>query len=409
MWLVISYVGMDDGKSWLLLFVAATLIGGGVSCRYFETAQRRENLGAVQEDTMPTRRVMDLEQKVYVFNNAFLYDSSQWYIRRFLENSDLSNSERFYAFLYNSYTYKRIFDYTSTLSKIDSAWYYGQRTPYENYFRANMYAQKALALFDISQYSKAAELMKSLSDNHYEGLTMEYKSKIVMQEAYLHYLRKEYGLAESSYKMALNFMRKSSPCDLPMIYGKQIELYSATKDTLAVKRIFREGMKNADSCGIKKYNMYLFETMAKGYAEAQDYKLALYYYNMFQAMHYEYTSADYVKKLANAEAKYKAMTNEKELLIQKNKLYEQEVFIWVLFIILIAMVCVGVAYTFWQRQIQILQKNKAQQIFTQQLFQNTEAERERIARDLHDGINHKLLLLRRNWAKTNPPQEEIDK
>lgn len=307
---------MNDGKYWLFLFAAAAIICGGTSCRYSETAQRREGVGAVQEDTTPTRRVLDLEQKVYAFNNAFLYDSSQWYIRRFLENSTLSNSERFYAFLYNSYTYKRIFDYASTLSQIDSAWYYGQRTPYENYFRANMYAQKALALFDISQYSKSAELMKHLSENHYEGLTTEYKSKIVMQEAYLHYLSKEYAKAESSYSMALNFMQKSSPCDLPMIYGKQIELYSATKDTLAVQRIFRKGMMVADSCGIKRYAMYLFETMAKGCAESQDYKSALYYRNIFQAMHHEYTSADYVKKLSNVEAKYKAMKIEKEILMR---------------------------------------------------------------------------------------------
>lgn len=399
---------MSNNTYYLFGFLTAILLYG-TSCRYSIPSKKQEDFGIITEDTIPTVRAADLEKKVYMFNNAFLYDSSQWYIHKFLGRSDLSNAERFYAFLYSSYTHKRVFDYSSTLSQIDSAWYYGQKSPYSEYFKANMYVQKALAFFDISQYQKAEELMKYLSANNYVHLTVEYKAKIMMQEGYLYYLQKNYAMAEVYYEKALDFMRKSSPCDLPMIYGKQIELYSEKKDTLNVKKIFKLGVFNADSCGIKKYTMYLSETMAKGYSKAEEYKLALHYFHIYQAIQGDYTSADYIKKLATTEAKYKTAKDEKEILLQKSKLYKQQVFIWVLFISLLSLVCIAIAYFLWQKQKQILQKNKIQQVFTQQLFENTEAERERIARDLHDGVNHELLLLKRDWHKAKNPQEEIDK
>jgi two-component system, NarL family, sensor kinase len=49
-----------------------------------------------------------------------------------------------------------------------------------------------------------------------------------------------------------------------------------------------------------------------------------------------------------------------------------------------------------QAQLEAARQAALQAAFTQQLFAETETERARIARDLHDGISHELLGLKRS-------------
>jgi signal transduction histidine kinase len=89
-------------------------------------------------------------------------------------------------------------------------------------------------------------------------------------------------------------------------------------------------------------------------------------------------------------------TLAKEKLLQAENLAKQNALIGFLLAVLAALALAALAYYWWQRQRQSRKETLIQQQFTRQLLEHTEAERGRIARDLHDGVSHELLMLKRN-------------
>ncbi len=101
-------------------------------------------------------------------------------------------------------------------------------------------------------------------------------------------------------------------------------------------------------------------------------------------------------------ADIKSLVQEKALqikaLAEKNALNA-------LLIAILGLIVLGcVVFYLWQRTKQA-KKHAAEQLqFTQQLLNNTEEERSRIARDLHDGISSELLTLKRTMVETSAAQ-----
>lgn len=361
-----------------------------------------------KEDSLPSPRALHLEKTVYQYNNRYDYDSSQYAIQQFLEQADITNSERFYAFLYRSYTHKRLFDYTETLRQLDSALYYGKKTPFVAYFETNSKAQRALAYFDTHEYKKAGELMQELKDRGYEHLDKEYTSKIIMQEAYLLFLEKNYRDAARRYQVAEEWMREVSRCDLPMIYGKQMELYGETGDTTQMMERLKKGLRSADSCGIGKYKLYLYEMAAKGFLSARNIDSFRTYRDISARLDAEYRSSDYLKKIATYEDKLEVLKKENLLAHNNARLAQSKVMIVVLISLLGILLFTFWYYQFRQQKRKIEAESRQKDIFTQQLFENIETERHRIANDLHDSIGHQLLSVRNAVSSNNALKSELD-
>lgn len=329
--------------------------------------------------------------QVYKHNNNLQYDKSQECIRKFLGGRDITCEDRYYAYLSMSFTYKRLFDYESVLTCLDSAAAYGQKTSKKEYFTNNIDCQKALALFDISQYEEAKVLMDKLSANHYRHIDSEHQSKLLMQEAYLLYLGKEYGKAETYYLKAVQKMKRSCVCDLPMVYGKMLELYSETGKTGKLGKVYTLAMHSADSCNIIKYKMYASEMMSKASEKAGQYKNAFYYGKIYDSIAGIYQQNMHLSEIKDLEKKYEA---EKTQRIQHARIRKSEARL-LLFAVLSAILLLGIiACVFWYRYQNLIRSRKDNLRYTRQLFESIELERRRIAADLHDSVGHELLALK---------------
>lgn len=264
---------------------------------------------------------LDLEREVYALNNAFQYDSSQQLIQRFLLRKDVTNEDRYFAHLYLSYTYKRLYDYASNLAYLDKALSYGMLTPHKDEFIVNINCQKALALFDMRAYAKADSLMHTLAKTNYQYLNEEYRAKIIMQEAYLFFLKKNYPAAEKRYELALQKMHLASICDLPMIYAKMIELYAEMNNDAKMQKAYQQSVYFADSCDIFKYTIYTNESMSQAYARKKDYSNAYLYLKQMDQLREEYNDKENLNRIADLDKKYQTALKDTELTHRAKQLY----------------------------------------------------------------------------------------
>jgi signal transduction histidine kinase len=336
----------------------------------------------------------NLEQKIYNWNNHSECDRSVDYLMRLLNQDSLNNSDRYYANLYLSYTYKRLFDYPSALKRLDKALFYGRKTQNPEFYENNIKCQKALIYFDIQKYPLARQLMQDLEKDRYRHLNNEYQSKIMMQQAYLFYLDEKFREAEALYEKAVKKMLLSSPCDLPMIYGKQIQLYGAMHEDGKMMRSYELAMKSSDSCGIIKYKMYALEMLKNSFAEQGRYEKYYQYIRIYDSIVDQYNAVENINKIRELEVKYNTRQKQADLVIERQAVSSSKRLIALLISLLAVTVLLIALYITIQRRKKLTRDRENSLRHTRSLLARTEDERKRIASDLHDSVNHDLTYLK---------------
>lgn len=355
------------------------------------------------------RHVKDLEQKIYQLNNEFKYDQSITAIRNFIGTAK-SNDDRYYGFLFLSYTYRRLFEDSVALQYLDTALAYGVHTDRREYYTDNITCQKALVLFNLLQYHAADSIMKILARNNYRNLSESDQAKIFVQEGRLLFHNENYKQAEARYQAAIEKARASSPCDLPLVYGNQISLYAATGQIARMDTAFRLAIKAADDCGTTKSKLFAHEMMVQAYSAMGDYKKAFFYLRKLEALNHNYGTKSYLEKMVALDKKYQTKEKEAKLLLQEKQIQQKNFFITALVgsvILIVVLVLLGLLVRRNRRQ----KREKSLRVhFTRQLLQNIEQERGRIAGELHDGISHDLLTLKNLLQKDiGSSEEKIDR
>lgn len=335
-----------------------------------------------------------LERKIYEWNNQSNCDSSVDYLMRLLNKDSLSNTDRYYTNLYLSYTYKRLFDYPSALKRLDRALFYGRKTANPRFFENNIKCQKALIYFDIQKYRLADRLMRQLEKDHYRYLNDEYQSKIMMQQAYLFYLEEKFPQAEALYHQAAEKMQRSSPCDLPMIYGKQIQLYGAMQEDEKMMQSYELALKSSDSCGITKYKMYALEMLKNSFAEQGRYEAYYHYIRIYDSIVGQYNAVENINKIRELEVKYNTRQKQAELVIERQAVSSSKRLIALLISLLAVTILLIALYITVQRRKKLSRDRENSLRHTRSLLTRTEDERKRIASDLHDSVNHDLTYLK---------------
>lgn len=356
---------------------------------------------------LPTKYLSQVEYKVYTFNNAFKYDSSMVLLRRIIDSPTTTSHDRFYAFLYLSFTYKRLFDYKSTLKLLDSALVYGQQTPHRAYFEANIACQKAYVLFDTQRYQEADQKMQQLARTKYQHLDEEQKAKIIMQEAYLLYLSEQYSSAETRYGLALSYLSRSSPCDVPMIYTKLIQLYGKMGNEAGMQWAAKRSMAAADSCKITKYGLYTYDELYRTYEVRGNINAAYAARKTYDSLSNIYKQEEHLLELKEKELKYQQEKSKISTQLYQERLNNERQKNYILVGTLVAFASLVTSYLLWQRQRQLKREKEINLGYTKQLLQNMEEERKRIAHDLHDSINYELLSLKKS-VHLPQAEEKID-
>jgi DNA-binding CsgD family transcriptional regulator len=202
-----------------------------------------------------------LEDEVYRLNNEANYKQSQALLVPLLDNPAYSPDEQFQATVLLSYTYKRLLDYTTALSWLNKAQQLARQTSRPDSNQTQIQAQLALSYFDVHQYAKSDRLMRQLERNRFRYVDQENRAKLVHQQGYLLFLAKQYPQADALYDRAMVDLQAASPCDMPMILVKKMQLYAAMNQMKRVETTLQRTCRYADSCGIVKYKIYAYDEL----------------------------------------------------------------------------------------------------------------------------------------------------
>jgi DNA-binding CsgD family transcriptional regulator len=211
-----------------------------------------------------------LEQHIYQLNNALRYTESQKILLPLVNDKSIPDSNRYKAAILLSYTYKRVYDYQAALNLLDLAYRLIKHTPKSEENIAFIQSEQAFIHFDERNYSKANSIMEKLNRSGFKYISLENKAKLLMQQGYLLYLKKEYSAAELMYDKAIQWMTASTPCHLPMIFVKKMQLYNAIHRDDLLDKTIQLSVRSADSCHIIKYHLYANEELLGIYLSRND-------------------------------------------------------------------------------------------------------------------------------------------
>ena len=346
-----------------------------------------------------------LDSLVYHYNNALQYDSTRLIINNFLQQKNITNADRFYAYLYMSFTYKRLQDYKQVHQYLDIAIGYGLQTAHKDFFTAYYNCQKSFAYFDVSDYVRADSLMQPLIANNYQYLEDDDKGKVMIQEAFMLLRSKQYTKAASMYKDAEIFMQQYSPCELPIVYANEIQLYEANKQFDKMEECYKKGMARANSCGILKYKMLCTQNMYYFYRKNGNYERAIYFAHAWDSMNIIFKTSENLQKLNDIDQLLKEKIKEEIINNQNNTILKNKLYFNRLIMIALLLTCIIIGIVFYREKSFIKMRGKQRMQFSRQLYEKIEEDRKRIAIDLHDGVSHDLLTLKNNHTQTTTSQQ----
>jgi signal transduction histidine kinase len=136
---------------------------------------------------------------------------------------------------------------------------------------------------------------------------------------------------------------------------------------------------------------------------------ALHYYQLYDSLRMVLSNNKNRAYMAEMEAKYGAEKQRLTIQLQERKLQQRGTLIGMLAFAVLSIVLAGTVLFIRFRLNRSRRKASMQQRFTAEMLKNTEAERGRIAMDLHDGIGHELLTLKHSLhQQTAESESKID-
>lgn len=306
-----------------------------------------------------------LRKQIDHHNHYEEYGMSMQLLSDFMSDNQRTPYEKYSGYLIKSKIYKKLFNYEQALYNLDLALGEGRNSINRSVIEQEVKAEKSFIYFDMQEFGHAERLMKELERTGYRNLSSDYLLFLYTQKGYFLVQNKDYEGAEKILEKAINIAKRYHMQDLPIVYGKQIELYNAMQDTLKRDNIYREGIRIAKSYGSIKYEFYLNEIMKNVFRKNNDYKNAFDYQKKCDSVFLIYNSNSKSSKIELLEQQLKK--NEYDFEIQNKRNVQ-------LFLITLSALLVFVVFIL----IKLFISNKQKRILIEKENQRIHSEIERL-------------------------------
>jgi len=281
--------------------------------------------------------LQSLEEEIIQYNRAGKHNISQRKLSDILLTDNLSKEERANVLFLMATTYRSANDYMMCIDYLDKTKAIAKELPKENMLRMKLDYEYAFVYFDNNDYKKSARVMKKIEEEDYINPFPEDNAYILMQQGYLLLVDHNYAEAEKKYYQALEIMKAASPCNLPIVYTKIMNLYGKRKNIPEAEKIYEENFRVCDSCNILKYKILAASEMERIYKDN----------NLFGKAYLIGSELDSLRRLENQDVKISEMHLVDKAYVEKEQIVKEKSEIWkgsVILVMLILLLFLSAAY-----------------------------------------------------------------
>ena len=243
-----------------------------------------------------------LADQIEKYNNRGEYKKAQDTLLNLLQTTD--GECKINVLIQLSNTYKRLQDYTSVIGYLlegKKLAKEGHLSNYNNIINAHL----AFAYFDTQDYPEANKMMQNIQQSKDKSLSKDVEAYIVMQEGYLLFLDKKYTEAHEKYKNSLALLKEVSPCDIPVVNGKIMQLlYAQNNSDQGAIAVYNKSIRLADSCSILKYKLYSTEVMMNLYKDHNEVEKSYLFQTKYDSLAQLYDQQDNLGNLHLEKEKF---------------------------------------------------------------------------------------------------------
>lgn len=215
-----------------------------------------------------------LTQEIELSKNLGNHEACIKLVCNFLAQPDITSAEKYEAYLLKSAIYRRLYKYEHALHFLNLAFQEGIKDKDRATVEQEVKAERSFIYFDKQAFELSEKLTTELESTGYRNLKPEYLLFLYTQKGYFLLKRKEYDASEEILSKAFNLSKKHFPAELPIIFGKQIELYHHTGNIEKRDLAYKAGIQSARQARNIKYEFYLEEIMKNVFSSTKDYKNA---------------------------------------------------------------------------------------------------------------------------------------
>ncbi len=344
--------------------------------------------------SQPGKQLESMYDSARQYNQQGKFKQSIEMYNAALRSDTLTAEERFYLYLFKSYTYKWLSDYKSVERNLLLADQSAKKTAIYPELKATLNIELATFFFDINQYHRADSVMKIMRATGFIHVEPYARSLIFMQEAYIYFLNKEYTKAEPLYLSSISLMNQNNGhCNTPIVYWKLQALYLAQGRIQDAEKAIKAGLAISKDCEIEKYTMFMYAEAAIHYAKIGHFEQAFSYRLKQDSVQQAIDQKQHVSELAGLEKEFQQEYEAEKHQLEKKTLEAQTNFNYLMAALIGCAVFVSSLIYSWLRYRKSKRYRVLKNQFTADLFHKVEEERKRIASDLHDGISHELLAV----------------
>ncbi|MEX1002468.1 MAG: sensor histidine kinase [Crocinitomicaceae bacterium] len=231
-----------------------------------------------------------------------------------------------------------------------------------------------------------------------------------------------------AYEIRVRLNDKRGICSSSIVLG---EIYLEKGDYTKASKYLHTGLQLSKESGYENKEKGAYEKLAKLHTKLKQADSVYYYYSQFYRIEHEQYRANLNEQVNELQTIYETekkdkenekLAREKAEETAKRQAAELKVANrnnWIITIIAITLILLFLALFLYQRRMRHLQQEKSKAILKEKekglkaVFDATEKERQRISKDLHDGVGQQMSGLKLAWenlsieiAGTAPVQAE---
>ncbi len=267
--------------------------------------------------------------------------------------------------------------------------------------------------FDLAAtyYHKAKDI--AIENNNEIGLSYIYNNLAELYRITEHYDSTKFYIDKSTeIRIQLNDQQ-----GIAINWTNLGEMYFEMKDYDEASRCLIIASDMAKDIGFIDLLRHCYDLLYQVYKEQGDNELALYYQDQSVVLKDSLLNIEKINSLSEMEVKYETEKTEKELAEESKKRVESELALanrnnWIIGILGLALALFFLILFLYQRKLKISQTEKDQEILKEKergieaVFEATEEERQRIAKDLHDGVGQQMSGIKMAWENISSSIKE---